>query len=55
MKLTFNIDIEDGEKICSFDLAKAFYNICVGSDLNVLTVANMMLLEVNTQTKEMEV
>ena len=45
MKLTFDIHTEDKEEIFSFDLAKAFYNICNSSLIDVKTVANMMLLE----------
>lgn len=54
MRVTFGLDTGDTDRISSFDLAKMVYNTCVNIGLNAKTVANMILLEANTDRKETE-
>ncbi len=43
------VEPENDELFCSFSFAKAFYEICKNSFVDVETVANMMLLEEKNQ------
>ncbi len=45
------VEPENDELLCSFSFAKAFYEMCKNSFVDVETVANMMLLEEKTKKK----
>lgn len=43
------VEPENDELLCSFSFAKAFYEVCKNSFVDVETVAKMMLLEEKNQ------
>lgn len=51
--MTLTVNLETGkEAVDSFALAGAFYRLCKGLNIDVVTVANMLMLEATNESNQ---